>query len=113
LRIEISSNPSFVRFAYRSRPALASAATRSQMRPTVRHAIRISWQIALFDVLTTSQAACSSKLRVNPAWWRAQGTAATTTPWTLHSTRGASASKKQNVVPRSSARHRRRPSPRS
>jgi len=35
---------------------LASALTRSQIRPTVRHAIRISWQIAVFDVLTVSHA---------------------------------------------------------
>jgi hypothetical protein len=46
---------------------------------TVRHAIRISTQIAVFEVLTVSHATVSSKLRVNPASWRAHGTAATTT----------------------------------
>jgi hypothetical protein len=71
---------------------LASALTRSQIRPTVRHAIRISTQIAVFEVFTVSHATVSSKLRVNPAPWRAHGTAATTTSCTLHWTLGASAS---------------------
>ena len=39
---------------------------------------------------------------MNPASWRADGTAATTTPRRLHRTRGASASRKHNAVPRSS-----------
>jgi hypothetical protein len=47
--------------------------------------------------------------RVNLASWRAHGTAQTTTPWRRQRTRGASASTNANVVPRSSARHRRRP----
>jgi hypothetical protein len=47
-----------------------------------------SRQIAVLEVLTASHAAVSSKLRVNPASCRAHGTAATTTPWRLHSTRG-------------------------
>jgi hypothetical protein len=42
---------------------------------------------------------------------RGGGTRATTTPCTAHSTRGASASIPARIVPRSSARHRRRPSP--
>jgi hypothetical protein len=57
---------------------LASALTRAQIRPTVRRAIRINTQIAVFDVLTVNHATVSSKLRVNPASWRAHGTAATT-----------------------------------
>jgi hypothetical protein len=51
------SNPSSVRPANMSRPAFASALTRWQIRPTVRHAIRISWQIAVLLVLTASHAA--------------------------------------------------------
>jgi len=50
-----------------SRPRLASAVTRSQTRPTVRHAIRISWQIALLLVFTANHAAWSSNERVNQA----------------------------------------------
>ena len=69
--------------------------------------------MAAFDVLTASHAAVSSKDRVNPASCRAYRTAATTTPCSLQETRGASASRTQNIVPRSSARHRWRPSPRS
>lgn len=76
-----------------------------QIRPTVRHAIRNSWQIAAFEVLTASHAAVSSNERVNPASCRAHGTAATTTPCCWHSTRGAQPSRRHNVVPRSSARH--------
>ena len=87
------SNPSFVRFANRSRPAFASAMTRSQIRPTVRHAIRRSAQIAALLVLTASHAAVSSNDRVNPAWCRAHGTAATTTPCSRQLTRGAHASR--------------------
>ena len=50
---------------------------------------------------------------MNRALCRAHGTAHTTTPWRAQRTRGDSASTNANVVPRSSARHRRRPSPRS
>ena len=50
------SNPSFVRFANRSRPAFASAVTRSQIQPTVRHAIRISSATAVLFVRTASHA---------------------------------------------------------
>ena len=42
---------------------------------------------------------------------RATGTAVTVTPWRRHLTRGASASTNAFTVPRSRARHRRRPSP--
>ena len=54
--------------------------TRSQIQPTVRHAIRISCETAVLDVLTVSHATWSSKLRVNPESCLAHGTAATTTP---------------------------------
>jgi len=67
------SNPSSVRLANRSRPAFASVLTRSEIRPTVRQAIRNSWQIAALDVFTASHAAVSSKVRVNPASCRAHG----------------------------------------
>ena len=39
-----------------SRCAWASAATRAQIQPTVRHAIRISSDTAVLDVLTVNQA---------------------------------------------------------
>ena len=38
-------------------PRLASAVTRSQIQPTVRHAIRISCETAVLEVLTVSHAA--------------------------------------------------------
>ena len=44
-----------------------SAATRSQIAPTVRHAIRISAATAVLDVLTASQHTWSSKARVKRA----------------------------------------------
>jgi hypothetical protein len=46
-----------------------------------------------------------------PVPWRAQGTAATTTPCSGQQTRGASASREARTTPRSNARQRRRPSP--
>ncbi len=97
----------------RSRLAIASQATRSQMKPTVRHVTRISSATAFLEVLTVSQHAWSSNATVNRESCRAHGTAATTTRWSLQYTRGASASRYANVVPRSSARQRRRPSPQS
>src|SRR5680860_1061403 len=45
------------------------------------------------------------------AAWRAHGTCAATTPCSRQRTRGESASRNARVVPRSNARHRRRPSP--
>ncbi len=59
---------------------MASAATRSQIWPTVRHAMRINSATADFEVFTASHAACSSNARVNRDRWRAHGTAQTTTP---------------------------------
>jgi hypothetical protein len=50
---------------------------------------------------------------VCPAVWRAHGTARTVGPCVRQFTRGASASSHTGTVPRSSARQRRRPSPRS
>ena len=99
--------------ASRSTSRPASAATRAQIAPTVRHAIRINSATAVFDVWTASHAAWSSNARVNREEWRAHGTAQTTTPWRRQRTRGASASTNAGVDPRSSARQRRRPSPRS
>lgn len=81
------------------------------MFPTVRQDTRISAVTAVFEHAAASQATWSSKNRVRPAPCRAHGTAATTTPWAGHSTRGASASSHAVTVPRSSARHRRRPLP--
>ena len=43
---------------------------------------------------------------LSPVRWRVQGTAATTTPWTVHWTRGASASTKARMVPRARLRQR-------
>lgn len=94
-----------------SASAPRSAATRVMIAPTVRHATHISAVIADFEVRTASHAVCSSKSRVNPDPWRAHGTAATTTPCSAQRTRGASASTNARIVPRSIARHRRRPEP--
>ncbi len=44
------------RSAHRSTPAWASAATRAQIAPTVRHAMRINACTAVFDVRTANQA---------------------------------------------------------
>lgn len=63
------------------------------MRPTVSQAIRIGSETARFEHSHASQATWSSKLRVKRESWRAQGTAAAITPWRLHSTLGASASR--------------------
>ena len=89
-----------------------SAQTREMIAPTVRQAIRINSQIAVFEHATASQATVSSKAKVCPAPWRAHGTA-TTTPCAGQFTRGASASSTACTVPQSRARQRRRPSPRS
>ena len=70
-----------------------SAQTRAMIDPTVRQAMRISAVAAVLEVWVASHATVSSKLRVCPASWRAQGTWATTTPWAGHLTRGASASR--------------------
>ena len=56
LRWLISSIPIRVSPASRSRPSAASAATRAQIPPTVRHAIRISCETAVFEQLTASHA---------------------------------------------------------
>src|SRR4029453_9282471 len=63
------------------------------------------------EVWTASHAAVSSSVWVNPAPCRAHGTAATTTPCWEQATLGASASRNAWIVPRSSVRQRRRPSP--
>jgi hypothetical protein len=92
LRTLISSIPMRRSPASTSRRASASAITRSQIEPTARHVVRISCATAVFEVLTASHAHWSSNAVVNHEPWRAHGTAATITPWRLHSTRGASAS---------------------
>src|SRR5215218_2866581 len=97
--------------AKRSRLASASATTRVMMRPTVAQATPSSSPTACLEVWTASQAAVSSKARVWPAPWRAQGTAATTTPCSEQQTLGASASRSAPTTPRSNARQRRRPWP--
>ena len=81
------------------------------MAPTLLQAMRISSLTVDFGVWVTSQATVSSKSRVWPAPWRAQGTWATVGPWVGQFTRGESAWRKQRSVPRSSARQLRRPSP--
>jgi hypothetical protein len=81
--------------------------------PTVRHAIRISSVTAVLEHCVASHATWASKTRVCPAPCRAQGTAATVAPCTRQFTRGESASSQTGTVPRSNARHRRRPCPRS
>jgi len=58
----------------------ASSVTRWQIQPTVRQAIRISCETAVFEAWTVSQQTWSSNARVNAESWRAHGTAATTTP---------------------------------
>jgi hypothetical protein len=91
--------------------APVSSATRVSIRPTVRQATRSSSATATLEVWTASHAAVSSNARVKPAPWRAQGTAATTTPWRRQVTRGASASRNACTTPKSSVRQRRRPWP--
>jgi len=81
--------------------------------PTVYHETRISSQTAAFAHRVASHATCCSNSRVNHEPCLAHGTRATTTPWRLQETRGASASTNAFVVPRSSARQRRLPSPQS
>jgi hypothetical protein len=88
LRIEISSTPIRFSLANRSRVATASPLTRSQIQPTVRHAIRISCDTAVFEACTVSHATWSSNWRVNPESCLAHGTAATTTTCCLQVTRG-------------------------
>ncbi len=73
--------------------------------------MRISAVMVVLEQAAASQATVSSKNRVCRAAWRAHGTAATTAPCSGQATRGASASSSAVTVPRSSARHRRRPSP--
>jgi hypothetical protein len=67
----------------------------------------------LWALRATSQATWSSNSVVNLAPCRAQGTAVTTTPCSGQLTLGLSASSQVTVLPRSRARHRRGPSPRS
>jgi hypothetical protein len=93
--------------------ARSSTTTRSMILPTVYHETRISSHTAAFEQRVASHATCCSNSRVNQEPCRAHGTRATTTPWRRHDTRGASASTNAFVAPRSSARHRRLPSPRS
>ena len=90
-----------------------SADTRDKIAPTVRQAIRINSVTAVLEHWVASHATVSSKSRVWPTPWRAHGTWSTVGPCSRHETRGASASNQTGTVPRSSARHRRRPSPRS
>jgi len=108
---EISSIPIRASPSRRSPPASTSAHTRVMIEPTVRHAIRINAVTVDFDDWVANHATVSSKARVCPAPCRAHGTDATTTPCTRQVTRGASASSTARIVPRSSVRHRRLPSP--
>jgi hypothetical protein len=110
---DISSMPIRVNPANRSTFAPVSAQTRATIAPTVSQATRINTRTADFDAWVANQATVASKSRVCPAPCRAHGTAATTTPCSGHATLGASASIITRTVPRSSARHQRRPSPRS
>ena len=88
-----------------------SLLTRVTIAPTVRHATRNNSHVAVLEVRTANHAAIASKSWVWPTPCRAHGTATTVGPCRRHWTRGASASMKTFVVPASSARHRRRPSP--
>jgi len=99
--------------ANRSCTFSTSVHTRATIAPTVRQAIRINSHTAVFEHCTASHATVSSKPWVCPALCRAHGTAITVAPCSGQSTRGASASSSTCTVPRSNARHRRRPSPRS
>ena len=81
------------------------------MAPAVDQAMRASSTMAVLEVCTASQATVSSKARVWPAPWRAQGSWTTVGPWAGQFTLGASASRNEVTSPRSNARHRRRPSP--
>ena len=70
----------------RSTLASMSADTRVMIAPTLRQAMRMSSVTAVLEVCTASQATLSSKSRVCPASWRAQGTSATVGPWVGQST---------------------------
>jgi hypothetical protein len=80
LRWLISSIPIRRNPSSRSTSRIASAATRSMIPPTVRHATRITSATAVFDVFTASHATWSSNALVNLESCRADGTATTTTP---------------------------------
>ena len=97
----------------RSRPFFASATTRSRIAPTVSQATRISPATAVFDICLAHQPTTSSKVRVKVEAGRAHGTRSTTTPCSLHFTRGAAASTNTGVRPMSRARQRRFPPPES
>jgi hypothetical protein len=100
--------------ASRSTRPDASATTRVTIEATDRHVVRSSSATTDPGACAASHAQVSSKSRVNRDLGdRAHGTAATTTPSTRQDTRGASASSTTGTVPKSSPRHRRRPSPRS
>jgi hypothetical protein len=81
------------------------------IEPTVRQAMRISSQTVDLAVWVTNQATWSSKNRVWPAPWRAQGTWATVGPCSGQFTLGVSAWRKHFIVPKSIALQFRRPSP--
>ena len=88
-----------------------SAITLSTTADTDRQVIRSNSHTTVAAVRAASHAHVSSNAAVKRLAGRAHGTAATTTPCSRHDTRGASASKNTRVVPRSNARHRRRPPP--
>src|ERR671919_950772 len=90
--------------ARRSTRASMSADTRATIEPTVRQAMRINSTTAVLEHWVASQATVSSKSRVWPTPWRAQGTWITVGPCVGQFTRGASASKNTGRVPKSSAR---------
>jgi len=82
-----------------------SDTTRLMIRPTVRHEMPQKSVTANLEVLVASQATSSSKPLVNRDLRRAHGTAATTTPWRRHRTRGASASRYNLTAPTRRCRH--------
>jgi hypothetical protein len=84
-----------------SRAAIASAATRATIVPTVRQAIRSNAHSVVLAVATASQATVSSNAAVCPALCRARGTCTTVGPCCGQATRGASASSQTCRTPAS------------
>ena len=93
MRWAISSIPIRVSPSSRSAFPARSATTRVTIAATVRHDTRSSAASTLNEACAASHAQVSSNARVTRASGRAHGTAATTTPCSAHSTRGASATR--------------------
>src|SRR5664280_1090359 len=90
-----------------------SCTTRATIPATVRQDNRRNTVTAVSAMFLASHAQVSSNRYVHFAPGRAQGTCATSTPWSGHCTRGAADSRNVRVVPVSTVRHRLVPTPAS